>query len=91
MMNIILIGDLHIDSKIGSIFARDLIEEKKDKLLELINKEDMVIFMGDYFNVPEPSNKFRHFFSDFLKKIKQIEIILKIFNFLDVTGGVYKV
>ena len=66
----IIVGDLHLDARLGNIRTRDLIEEKKEKLLELINAEDMVVFLGDYFNVPEPSNEFRHFFSDFLQDIK---------------------
>jgi DNA repair exonuclease SbcCD nuclease subunit len=66
----IIVGDLHLDARLGNIRTRDLIEEKKEKLLELINAEDMVVFLGDYFNVPEPSNEFRHFFSDMLQDIK---------------------
>lgn len=66
----IIIGDTHIDARLGNIRTRDLISEKKDKLLELINKEDMVVFLGDYFNVPEPGNEYRYFWSEFLKEIK---------------------
>lgn len=66
----IIIGDLHLDARVGNIRTKDLVAEKREKLLELINAEDMVVFLGDYFNVPEPSNEFRHFFSDFLQGIK---------------------
>jgi len=66
----IIIGDLHLDAKLGNIKTLDLFQEKVDKLVELINKEDMVVFLGDYFNSPEPHNEFRKVFSEFVSRIK---------------------
>lgn len=66
----IIIGDLHLDARLGNIKSLDLFNEKKDKLLEVINKEDMVVFLGDYFNSPEPHNEFRKAFSEFVSRIK---------------------
>lgn len=66
----LICGDLHLDAKLGNIRTLDLFNEKKEKFLSLINKEDMVVFLGDYFNSPEPQNEFRKAFSDFVSKIK---------------------
>jgi DNA repair exonuclease SbcCD nuclease subunit len=78
-MSIIFLGDPHIDSKIGNIKVRDLIYPKLDKLIDLINKQNKCVFLGDYFNPSNPDNGSREFLTDILNRIN-IPVILLIGN-----------
>jgi DNA repair exonuclease SbcCD nuclease subunit len=65
----IFLGDPHIDSKLGSIRVIELINEKIDKLIAVINEEDKVVFLGDYFNPSNPENEYRELLSNIIIKI----------------------
>jgi len=75
-MKILVIGDLHLDSKIGSKKVYDFFEVVKDKIIKLSVKCDITIILGDIFKDPYPNNYDRKLFSLFLKELKNAYIIL---------------
>jgi DNA repair exonuclease SbcCD nuclease subunit len=78
-MSTIFISDMHIDARLGNIKTRDLLVNKLPKLIDLINKQDKCVFMGDYFNPANPDNSNREFFAEILNKIN-VPVIMVIGN-----------
>jgi len=83
----IFIGDPHVDSKVGTQIVKDIITPKLNKIIDLINKEYRVVFLGDYFNPSNPNNLSRKFLSDIFKKITTPKILLIGNNYRDKNGS----
>jgi hypothetical protein len=61
---------------VGTQIVKDIITPKLNKIIDLINKEYRVVFLGDYFNPSNPNNLSRKFLSDMFKKITTPKILL---------------
>lgn len=72
-------GDIHCDSKVGNILSRNLLDNKIDKIIELTNKQDKCVMMGDYFNPSNPENRSREYLASIINRIN-VPIIMLIGN-----------
>lgn len=66
----VILGDLHIDSRVGNTNVSDVFAQHMDTVINFVNTQDKVILLGDYFNPSEPYNVYREKLSDMLCKIK---------------------
>lgn len=72
----VIIGDTHFDSRVGTTTTKDILFDKMDKIIEYINYNDKVVFLGDYFNPSEPANIYREYLSSILNKINVPKILI---------------
>lgn len=75
-MRCLVVGDLHIDSKVGNKRTVDFFNKIKDMIIEKSKDVELVILLGDYFMTPNPENSYREVLSEFLSKIKKPKIAL---------------
>ena len=69
----LVVGDLHIDARVGVKKVYTIVKTTLDKIAHLSHSYDEVIFLGDYFVRNSPSNYFRRVFSEFIKRVKPKE------------------
>src|SRR5271157_3897228 len=72
----IILGDLHLDARLGNRKSVDLLNEKLDKLIDIIYSQDKVVFLGDYFNPANPDNGEREKLSEIIMQITIEKIFL---------------
>jgi DNA repair exonuclease SbcCD nuclease subunit len=85
-MRKLIIGDMHLDAKVGKKYSFDYFYKIQDKIISLSNKSDMTIILGDIFKDPHPDNPYRKIFSEFLSKLKNAFVIIGNHD-KDITGN----
>lgn len=75
-MRICLIGDLHLDHKIGNKLTIDFVDKYRSKIVETANSCDHVVFMGDYFRHHNSENGYRKYLTQLFVDIKSKKIAI---------------
>jgi len=83
----LVIGDLHIDSRVGNKESFFFINKVKDKIIKLSQECDRTIILGDLFKNAHPDNPARKELSDFLAQLKCVYIIIGNHD-VDINGHV---
>lgn len=83
MSRFLCFGDIHLDS--GRDYATDRLQDQENvlnQILDIVDSRaiDAVLFAGDLYHKPHPSNAARHVFRRFTDQLRQREIVMLCIN-----------